>query len=77
MWRSAASSSHSVSGASGAHDCATKEAVVAITRITIRNFRLTSRLVARIERTLRIERLNIVTKEVVEAACQNLVIEIV
>lgn len=57
-------------------DFATKEAVAAITRITSGNFRLTSRLVAQIERIMRINELNIVTREVVEAARQNLVIGI-
>ena len=38
------------------------------------NFRLTSRLIGQIERILRINQLAMVTKEVVEAARENLVI---
>ena len=48
----------------------TTEAVAAITRITNGNFRLTTRLVDQIERV------TMVTKEVVEAARGNLVIAI-
>jgi hypothetical protein len=55
-------------------DFTTSEAVAAITRITSGNFRLTCRLVAQIQRVLDINCLSIVTKEVVEAARESLVI---
>ncbi len=55
-------------------DFTTSEAVAAITRITSGNFRLTCRLVAQIQRVLDINRLSVVTKEVVEAARESLVI---
>lgn len=48
------------------------EAVTAITRITNGNFRLTTRLVDQIERVLEINEMTTVTKEVVEAARENL-----
>ncbi|GAA4952442.1 Holliday junction resolvasome RuvABC ATP-dependent DNA helicase subunit [Nonomuraea thailandensis] len=57
-------------------DFATTEAIAAITRITNGNFRLTTRLVDQIERVLEINQLSTVTKEVVEAARENLVIGI-
>jgi DNA transposition AAA+ family ATPase len=57
-------------------DFATTEAIAAITRITSGNFRLTTRLVDQIERVLEIDQLTIVTKEVVGAARENLVIRI-
>ncbi|MEU0844918.1 hypothetical protein ABZ370_36370 [Streptomyces sp. NPDC005962] len=50
------------------------EAVAAITRISNGNFRLTIRLVDQIERVLEINEMTTVTKEVVEAARENLVI---
>jgi hypothetical protein len=50
------------------------EAVVAITRITNGNFRLTGRLIAQIQRLLDIYHLSVVTSEVVEAACESLVL---
>jgi len=50
------------------------EAVAAITRITSGNFRLTSRLIAQIQRVLDINHLSVVTSEVVEAARESLVI---
>ena len=46
----------------------------AITRITTGNFRLTCRLVAQIQRVLDINHLSVVTREVVEAAHESLVI---
>ncbi|MCW2943164.1 MAG: hypothetical protein JWN00_6149 [Actinomycetia bacterium] len=55
-------------------DYATTEAIAAIARITSGNFRLTVRLIGQIERVLRINHMSIVTKEVVDAARQNLVI---
>jgi hypothetical protein len=57
-------------------DFTTSEAVAAITRITSGNFRLTCRLVAQIQRVLDINHLSVVTKEVVEAARESLVIGI-
>jgi DNA transposition AAA+ family ATPase len=50
------------------------EAVAAIARITGGNFRLVQRLFTQIERLLEINRLRAVTKEVVEAARESLVI---
>lgn len=55
-------------------DFTTAEAVAAITRITGGNFRLTSRLITQIERILEINQMTTVTKEVVEAARESLVI---
>jgi len=46
----------------------------AITRITSGNFRLTGRLIAQIQRILDINHLSVVTREVVEAARESLVI---
>ncbi len=57
-------------------DFTATEAVAAITRITSGNFRLTCRLVAQIQRVLDINQLTVVTKEVVEAARESLVIGI-
>jgi DNA transposition AAA+ family ATPase len=57
-------------------DFATTEAIAALTRITSGNFRLTTRLVDQIERVLEINQLTTITKEVVEAARENLVIGI-
>ncbi len=57
-------------------DFTATEAVAAITRITSGNFRLTCRLVAQVKRVLEINQLTVVTKEVVEAARESLVIGI-
>jgi len=61
-------------GLDNPEDFTTAEALATITRITHGNFRLTSRLVAQIERILEINQLGTVTKEVVEAARESLVI---
>ena len=50
------------------------EAIAAITRITSGNFRLTCRLIAQIQRVLDINHLSVVTREVVEAVRESLVI---
>jgi DNA transposition AAA+ family ATPase len=55
-------------------DFTTAETLATITRITSGNFRLTARLVAQIKRVLDINQLSVVTKEVVEAARESLVI---
>jgi DNA transposition AAA+ family ATPase len=55
-------------------DFTTIEALATIIRITSGNFRLTARLVAQIKRVLDINQLTVVTKEVIEAARESLVI---
>jgi DNA transposition AAA+ family ATPase len=55
-------------------DFTATEALAAIARITSGNFRLTHRLVGQIKRILDINQLSTVTKEVVEAARESLVI---
>jgi DNA transposition AAA+ family ATPase len=55
-------------------DFTTAESLAAIIRITSGNFRLTARLVAQIKRVLDINQLTVITKEVVEAARESLVI---
>jgi hypothetical protein len=55
-------------------DFTTAEALATITRITSGNFRLTARLVAQIKRVLDINQLSVVTKEVIDAARESLVI---
>lgn len=56
------------------NDFTVNESLATIIRITSGNFRLTARLVAQIKRVLEINRLTVVTKEVVEAARESLVI---
>lgn len=55
-------------------DFTDKEALSAVLRITHGNFRLLNRLLAQIKRILEINALSVITKEVVEAARENLVI---
>lgn len=55
-------------------DFTTAEALATIIRITNGNFRLTARLIAQIKRVLDINQLTVVTKEVIEAARESLVI---
>lgn len=57
-----------------ADDFTDTEAVAAIVRITSGNFRLIQRLFTQIERILQINALRTVTKEVVEAARESMVI---
>ena len=64
-------------GLGDSSDFTTSEAVAAITRITTGNFRLTCRLVAQVQRVLDINHLSVVTKEVVEAARESLVIGVI
>jgi hypothetical protein len=63
-------------GLDDAADFTTNEAIAAITRITGGNFRFTSRLATQIERILEINQMTTVTKEVVDAARESLVIGI-
>jgi DNA transposition AAA+ family ATPase len=55
-------------------DFTATEALAAIARITGGNLRLTQRLMAQVQRILRINELRTLTKEVVEAARENLVL---
>ena len=55
-------------------DFTAAEALAAVVRVTSGNFRLTTRLVAQIKRVLDINQLTVVTKEVVDAARESLVI---
>jgi len=57
-------------------DFTDKEALSAVIRITQGNFPLLMRLLLQIKRILEINKLQIVTKEVVEAARENLVIDL-
>jgi len=50
------------------------QALAAVVRITRGNFRLVHRLVVQIERVLKINDLNLITSDVVEAARSTLVI---
>lgn len=58
----------------GAEDFTDQEAISAILRITGGNFRLMHRLFMQIERIVQINETQVVTKEVVEAARENLII---
>jgi hypothetical protein len=64
-------------GLSDTSDFTASEAVAGITRITSGNFRLTCRLAAQIQRLLDINHLSVLTKEVVEAARESLVIGVI
>jgi DNA transposition AAA+ family ATPase len=55
-------------------DFTDNEAVAAVSRITRGNFRILHRLFTQIERILKINGLNIITTEVIEAARSTLVI---
>jgi len=57
-----------------ADDLTDAEAIAAVTRITGGNFRLLQRLFTQIERILQINHLRTVTKDVVDAAREGLVI---
>ena len=57
-----------------ADDFSAMETVAAVTRITGGNCRLIHRLCTQIERTLQIDEIRMATKEVVEAAREQLVI---
>jgi DNA transposition AAA+ family ATPase len=57
-----------------ADDFTDAEAVATVARITAGNFRLVHRLFAQIQRILRINDLNTITREVVEAARETLLI---
>ncbi|HEY9768522.1 MAG TPA: hypothetical protein V6C71_08420 [Coleofasciculaceae cyanobacterium] len=56
------------------NDFTDAEAIAAITRITNGNFRLLNRLFRQIQRVIKINELNCITAEVVEAARECLVI---
>jgi hypothetical protein len=53
-------------------DCTDKEAVATIVRITGGNLRVIDRLMLQVEQVLLVNKLQVVTKEVVETARQNL-----
>jgi Holliday junction resolvasome RuvABC ATP-dependent DNA helicase subunit len=57
-----------------AEDFTDQEAINAIVRITGESFRLIHRLLMQIDRILEINKLQTITKEVVETALENLII---
>jgi hypothetical protein len=57
-----------------ADDFTDQEAISAVIRITSGNFRILHRLLTQIERILKVNETKLVTKEVVEAARENLVL---
>ena len=57
-----------------AEDFADQEAINAIVRITGVSFRLIHRLLMQIDRILEINKLQTITKEVVETARENLIV---
>ena len=55
-------------------DFADNESLATLVRMTHGNFRLIDRLLVQVQRILEVNNLSLITKEVIEAARQNLVI---